>query len=235
MRPFCNHLIVVGLFRAMLRCSIRSIALQNGLAIVPLIIGRVSLTLEFPTIALGCSRGHFGGCAGRFERCFNRRSLRWQRGGGGRGPVDLLAGKAAADQARGVAAQFVGHFQRPEPGDRTRRDEIPVVVGKADEIPDAGIGGPRATKGRTGQRGRDTGSKEGTDVAVGGDRVRATAGLRDRTQAVACRRPPRWRRPPWVAVRGGARFPPPLQAQLPAAPVLRPLARPRACAATSAR
>src|SRR6202040_684585 len=49
--------------------------------------------------------------------------------------------------------------------------EVPSVLHQPDEILDCWIGGPGASKCRTGQLRRDVAAQEGGDVGVGADRV----------------------------------------------------------------
>src|SRR5215468_4390333 len=78
---------------------------------------------------------------------------------------------ASVDHARDLAAQLVGHLQRPEAGDRAGVIKIPRILREPDEIADVGIGRPRAAKGRTGELGRHARREEGADVGLGGDRL----------------------------------------------------------------
>src|SRR5262245_52158589 len=115
-------------------------------------------------------RSHLGGCGDRFSRCFSRRRLAPHLCRTLSAPIVRLAAEAATNHSRDLLSQLVGHFQRSETRHRAWHVEVPRILRKPDEIPDLGIGGPRATKRRTGQFGRHTGREKGSDIALGGDR-----------------------------------------------------------------
>src|SRR5262245_57146770 len=169
-RPFPNQLIVIGVFRIISRCNIYFAALRKRPGVVWFTTRSGTLILRCPNIALNFLGGHLGSWGGRFSRCFSRRGLASHLCRTLSGPIVRLAAEAAANHSRDLLSQFVGHFQRSETRHRARRVEVPIVVGKPHEIPDLGIGGPSATKRRTGQFRRHAGRKKGADIGLGGDR-----------------------------------------------------------------
>src|SRR5262249_44907794 len=130
-----------------------------------------------PNIALNFLCGHLGGCGERFSRCFSLRGVSLHLSRTSSGPIARLAAEAATNHSRDLLSQLVGHFQRSETRHRARRIEVPRILRKPDEIPDLGIGGPRATKRRTGQFRRHTGREKGSDIALGGYPFHRRAGL----------------------------------------------------------
>src|SRR4029077_8883998 len=66
--------------------------------------------------------------------------------------------------------------------------EVPLVLGKADEIADGGISAPRASKCRTGQFLRNTGREEGADVACRRNRFDRRQGRGIEGRQIECRR-----------------------------------------------
>src|SRR5262249_3932747 len=189
---------------------------------------------RYPNIALNVLCGHLGGCGERFSRCFSLRGVSLHLSRTLSGPIARLAAEAATNHSRDLLSQLVGHFQRSETRHRAWRVEVPRILRKPDEIPDLGIGGPRATKRRTGQFGRHTGREKGSDIALGGGRF-------DRREVFVVQTRPRGtgaRRCALVLRRFGprlhGRLPPPRRAQWKTS-LLRPLPPPHACAATSAR
>src|SRR5262245_29360909 len=169
-RPFPNQLIVIGVFWIISRCNICFAALRKRFGVVSFILGSDALILRCPSIALNVLCGHLGGCGDRFSRCFSRRALALHLSRTLSGAIGRLAAEAAANHSRDLLSQLVRHFQRSETRHRARRIEVPRILRKPDEIPDLGIGGPRATKRRTGQFGRHTGREKGADIGLGGDR-----------------------------------------------------------------
>src|SRR5215470_18876989 len=168
--PFPNQLIVIGVFWIISRRNIYFAALRKRFRVVWFILRSGAPILRCPSIALNLLWRHLGGGGDRFSRCFSRCRLALHLCRSLSGTAGRLVGKVATNHSRYLLPQLVGHFQRSETCHRPRRVEIPVVVGKAHEIPDLGIGGPRATKRRTGQFGRHAGRQESADVALGGDR-----------------------------------------------------------------
>src|SRR5262249_26509926 len=152
------------------RRNIYFAALRKCCGVVWFILRSDALILRSPSIALTVLRGNPGGRGDRFSRCFSRRGLALHLRRRLSGTVGRRVGQAATNHSRDLLSQLVGHFQRSETRHRARRVEVPRILRKPDEIPDLGIGGPRATKRRTGQFGRPTGREKGSDIALGGDR-----------------------------------------------------------------
>src|SRR5262249_39735263 len=168
--PFPNQLIVIGVFRIISRCNIYFAALRKRPGLVWFTTRSSTLILRCPNIALNFLGGHLGSWGDRFSGCFSPRGLASHLCRTLSGPIVRLAAEAAANHSRELLSQLVRHFQRSETRHRARRVEVPRILRKPDEIPDLGIGGPRATKRRTGQFGRHAGREKGADIGLGGDR-----------------------------------------------------------------
>src|SRR5215471_7645610 len=169
-RPFPNQLIVIGVFRIISRCNIYFAALRKRPGLVWFTTRSSTLILRCPNIALNFLGGHLGSWGDRFSGCFSPRGLASHLCRTLSGPIVRLAAEAAANHSRDLLSQLVRHFQRSETRHRARRVEVPRILRKPDEIPDLGIGGPRATKRRTGQFSRHAGREKGSDIGLGGDR-----------------------------------------------------------------